>query len=141
MQSITLPENIFFIVIEYGIFGEGSQIFTMRTWPVARSIFDAPYVREANERATSWITQISTTRSQEREGTVFSLLIGHNLRPLIPKNTLSDVVRPSIRRESLRFKIAGGCARRTRKYRILLGLAKTRSLSPERHNIIYNIEY
>ena len=28
MQSITLPENIFFIVIEYGIFGEGSQIST-----------------------------------------------------------------------------------------------------------------
>ena len=23
---------------------------TMRAWPVARSIFDAPYVREANER-------------------------------------------------------------------------------------------
>ena len=29
--------------------------FTMRAWPVARSIFDAPYVREANERTTSWI--------------------------------------------------------------------------------------
>ena len=28
---------------------------TMRAWPVARSIFDAPYVREANERTTSWI--------------------------------------------------------------------------------------
>ena len=27
----------------------------MRAWPVARSIFDAPYVREANERTTSWI--------------------------------------------------------------------------------------
>ena len=24
----------------------------MRAWPVARSIFDAPYVREANERPT-----------------------------------------------------------------------------------------
>ena len=30
---------------------------TMRAWPVARSIFDAPYVREANERTTSWITK------------------------------------------------------------------------------------
>ena len=30
---------------------------TMRAWPVARSIFDAPfYVREANERTTGWIT-------------------------------------------------------------------------------------
>ena len=28
---------------------------TMRAWPVARSIFDAPYVREANEGTTSWI--------------------------------------------------------------------------------------
>ena len=28
----------------------------MRAWPVARSIFDAPYVREANEGTTSWIT-------------------------------------------------------------------------------------
>ena len=28
---------------------------TMRAWPDARSIFDAPYVREANERTTSWI--------------------------------------------------------------------------------------
>ena len=29
---------------------------TMRALPVARSIFDAPYVREANERpTTSWI--------------------------------------------------------------------------------------
>ena len=30
----------------------------MRAWPVARSIFDAPYVnvREANERTTSWIS-------------------------------------------------------------------------------------
>ena len=128
MQSITLPENIFFIVIEYGIFGEGSQIFTMRTWPVARSIFDAPYVREANERATSWITQISTTRSQKREGTVFSLLIGQNLRPLIPKNTLSDVVRPSIRRESLRFKIAGGCARRTKNTVLYWGWQKQKVL-------------
>ena len=27
----------------------------MRAWPVARSIFDAPYVREANERTTGWI--------------------------------------------------------------------------------------
>ena len=27
----------------------------MRAWPVARSIFDAPYVREANEGTTSWI--------------------------------------------------------------------------------------
>ena len=36
----------------------------MRAWPVARSIFDAPlgeksYVREANERTTSWINQRS----------------------------------------------------------------------------------
>ena len=53
MQSITLPENIFFIVIEYGIFGEGSQIST----------------------------------NQKREGTVFSLLIGQNLRPF-PENTV-----------------------------------------------------
>ena len=30
---------------------------TMRAWPVARSIFDAPYVREANVRTTSWIRQ------------------------------------------------------------------------------------
>ena len=27
----------------------------MRAWPVARSIFDAPLVREANVRTTSWI--------------------------------------------------------------------------------------
>ena len=26
-----------------------------RAWPVARSIFDAPYVREANEGTTCWI--------------------------------------------------------------------------------------
>ena len=30
---------------------------TMRAWPVARSIFDAPYVREANEGTTSWINR------------------------------------------------------------------------------------
>ena len=44
----------------------------MRAWPVARSILDAPlglrnrsYVREANERTTSWISQelpLSLTR-------------------------------------------------------------------------------
>ena len=28
---------------------------TMRAWPVARSIFDAPLVREANKRTTNWI--------------------------------------------------------------------------------------
>ena len=42
----------------YQSFGEGGVVgkgFTMRAWPVARSIFDAPYVREANERTASWI--------------------------------------------------------------------------------------
>ena len=34
---------------------KGCDLLTMRAWPVARSIFDAPYVREANERTTSWI--------------------------------------------------------------------------------------
>ena len=34
-----------------------TQAITMRAWPVARSIFDAPYVREANEGTASWITQ------------------------------------------------------------------------------------
>ena len=35
----------------------------MRAWPVARSmIFDAPYVREANERTTSWITEKGATQ-------------------------------------------------------------------------------
>ena len=37
-------------------------LLTMRAWPVARSIFDAPlvlpYVREANEGTTSWITPL-----------------------------------------------------------------------------------
>ena len=37
----------------------GRKELTMRAWPVAwpvaRSIFDAPYVRKANERTTSWI--------------------------------------------------------------------------------------
>ena len=37
-------------------FGSTSRLsVTMRAWPVARSIFDAPYVREANEGTTSWI--------------------------------------------------------------------------------------
>ena len=36
---------------------------TMRAWPVARSIFDAPLVREANERTTSWISSPVTTLS------------------------------------------------------------------------------
>ena len=31
----------------------------MRAWPVARSIFDAPLVREANERTTGWISLTS----------------------------------------------------------------------------------
>ena len=35
---------------------EATSNITMRAWPVARSIFDAPLVREANERTTSWIT-------------------------------------------------------------------------------------
>ena len=41
----------------------------MRAWPVARSIFDAPlvreapYVREANERTTGWIT-LRTARAK-----------------------------------------------------------------------------
>ena len=76
MQSITLPENIFFIVIEYGIFGEGSQISTK---PEAR--------RDSCFFASDW--------------TKFETL--------------------------------------PRKYRTLLGQAKTRS--PERHNIMYDIEY
>ena len=33
-------------------------VLTMRAWPVARSIFDAPYVREANEGTTSWINGV-----------------------------------------------------------------------------------
>ena len=35
---------------------------TMRVWPVARSIFNAPYVREANERTTGWITGPNNVR-------------------------------------------------------------------------------
>ena len=31
-------------------------IVTMHAWPVAHSIFDAPLVREANERTIGWIT-------------------------------------------------------------------------------------
>ena len=37
-------------------FARGARArLTMRAWPVARSIFDAPLVREANEGTTSWI--------------------------------------------------------------------------------------
>ena len=39
-----------------------ARAITMRAWPVARSIFDAPYVREANERTTSWITRATGLR-------------------------------------------------------------------------------
>ena len=37
---------------------------TMRAWPVARSIFDAPLVREANERTTSWISPVGRPRAR-----------------------------------------------------------------------------
>ena len=43
--------------------------FTMRAWPVARSIFDAPYVREANEGTTSWIRPSFEASLKSREGT------------------------------------------------------------------------
>ena len=64
-------------VIGEKLFFRGHVIITMRAWPVARSIFDAPlcersergdnkldnslrsYVREANERTTNWINVIS----------------------------------------------------------------------------------
>ena len=35
---------------------QASMTLTMRAWPVARNIFDAPYVREANERTIGWIS-------------------------------------------------------------------------------------
>ena len=35
----------------------GREEVTICAWPVARSIFDAPYVREANERVTGWIRE------------------------------------------------------------------------------------
>ena len=42
---------------------EARGAVTMRAWPVARSIFDAPYVREANERTTSWISGAAAGRN------------------------------------------------------------------------------
>ena len=51
----------------------------MRAWPVARSIFDAPYVREANERTTSWIRQ-RIARQQFVSSSHFFL---HSSSPLI----------------------------------------------------------
>ena len=41
--------------------GSPGRFVTMRAWPVARSIFDAPYVREANEGTTSWIRRFAET--------------------------------------------------------------------------------
>ena len=42
----------------------------MRAWPVARSIFDAPfdapYVREANKRTTGWINRRETGTRREK---------------------------------------------------------------------------
>ena len=55
-HRVRRPRVAFLLLNQY------SPILTMRAWPVARSIFDAPYVREANERTTSWISPIRAPR-------------------------------------------------------------------------------
>ena len=47
---------------------------TMRAWPVARSIFDAPYVREANEGTTSWISAAPTCWADPRASIASDLI-------------------------------------------------------------------
>ena len=48
---------------------QGDSNITMRAWPVARSIFDAPYVREANEGTTSWINSNKGLTTSEKKTT------------------------------------------------------------------------
>ena len=81
---------------------------TMRAWPVARSIFDAPYVREANERTTGWI---NVRRARKAMTVGCKPTISCRLCLMLSLSDLSDVLMSDP--HSKRFKIAGGCARRT----------------------------
>ena len=59
---------------------------TMRAWPVARSIFDAPYVREANEGTTSWITILALkTPTKSQEAVACQIALTRALRARPPK--------------------------------------------------------
>ena len=85
----------------------------MRAWPVARSIFDAPYVREANERTTSWIIFLQISGNNCEHISVHSRACGHVMVPafFLARTNMGTVTinmawhRPHARRKVVMLKL------------------------------------
>ena len=75
MQSITPPENIFFIVIEYGIFGDRGGVSNFHQPEARRDCFLASDWRkfEALPRKYRSLLGLTKTRSPERHNIIYDI--------------------------------------------------------------------